>query len=190
MPRQELAEAVNACLAAKGERARREAALDANHVGKLERGEHRWPNDLRREAFRHILDAATDAELGFHIIRGLSSPTAHAAQPPAGDGMAGVWPVDAGSDAQPARADAATAEAAAFDAPADIARRTQRIDATNVDPATAIRLDRLAEAAVAAYITRPPGDRPTAGTAAPTGGRAPHRSSASGSEAAVVPGRG
>jgi hypothetical protein len=28
--------------------------------------------------------------------------------------MAGLWPADAGSDAQPARADAQTAEAAAF----------------------------------------------------------------------------
>jgi hypothetical protein len=89
MSRQELADAVNACLAGKDERAQREATLDANHIGKLERGEHRWPNDLRREAFRHVLDAATDAELGFFVIRGLSVPAAQAAQPPAGnDGMA------------------------------------------------------------------------------------------------------
>jgi hypothetical protein len=144
MSRQELAEAVNACLAGKGERAGREATLDANHIGKLERGEHRWPNDLRREAFRHVLDADTDAELGFYIIRGLGFPAAQAAQPPAGnDGMAGVWPADAGSDDRPARADDQTAEAAAFDAPADIARRTQRIDATNVDPAFGQRLRHL-----------------------------------------------
>jgi transcriptional regulator with XRE-family HTH domain len=57
--------------------------------------------------------------------------------------MAGVWPADAGSDAQPARADAQTVEAAAFDAPADIARRTPRIAATNVDPAFGQRLRRL-----------------------------------------------
>jgi hypothetical protein len=156
MSRQELAEAVNAWLAGAGERAQREATLDANHIGKLERGEHRWPNDLRREAFRQVLDAATDAELGFYIIRGLSFPAAHAAQPQAGnDGTAGVWPADAGPDAQPARADAATVEAAAFDAPADIARRTQRIDATNVDPATVVGLDRLAEAAIVAYDRTP-----------------------------------
>jgi hypothetical protein len=98
MPRQELAEAVNAWLAGEGGRARREAALDADHVGKLQRGEHRWPTDLRREG---------------------------------------------------------TVEAAAFDAPAGIARRAQRIDATDVGPATAVGLGRLAEAAVAAYDHTP-----------------------------------
>jgi len=72
MSRQELADAVNAYLAGKdGGRYRHEATLDANHVGKLERGEHRWPNDVRREAFRHVLSAATDTELGFYIIRGV-----------------------------------------------------------------------------------------------------------------------
>ena len=77
MSRQELADAVNAYLAGKDhERCQREATLDANHIGKLERGEHRWPNDPRREAFRHVLEAATDAELGFWIIRGLDSESA------------------------------------------------------------------------------------------------------------------
>jgi hypothetical protein len=37
MSRQELAEAVNACLAGKDEHAQWEATLDANHIGKLER---------------------------------------------------------------------------------------------------------------------------------------------------------
>jgi hypothetical protein len=77
MSRQELADAVNAYLAGKDdERHQREATLDANHIGKLERGEHRWPNDPRREAFRHVLKAATDAELGFRIIRGQHSESA------------------------------------------------------------------------------------------------------------------
>jgi hypothetical protein len=67
-----LADAVNAYLAGKDdERYQCEATLDANHIGKLERGEHRWPNDPRREAFRHVLKAATDAELGFYIMRGM-----------------------------------------------------------------------------------------------------------------------
>jgi len=80
MSRQEEADAVNAYLAGKDdERYRREATLDANHIGKLERGEHRWPNDPRREAFRHVLQAATDAELGFWITRGM--PLAAAAVP-------------------------------------------------------------------------------------------------------------
>jgi tetratricopeptide (TPR) repeat protein len=77
MSRQELADAVNAYLAPMDES---EATLDANHIGKLERGAHRWPNDLRREAFRHVLEASTDSELGFHIIRGL--PNVAPAEPP------------------------------------------------------------------------------------------------------------
>lgn len=73
MSRQDLADAVNAYLARKDHR---EATLDANYVGKLERGDHRWPNDLRREAFRHVLNVASDTDLGFHIIRGLRSEPA------------------------------------------------------------------------------------------------------------------
>jgi hypothetical protein len=68
MSRQELADAANAYIARFDEG---EATLDANHIGKLERGVHRWMNDLRREAFRHVLGAARDAELGFYIIRGI-----------------------------------------------------------------------------------------------------------------------
>src|SRR5262245_43634070 len=77
MSRQELADAVNAYLAGKDEeRYQREATLDAHHIGKLERGEHRWPNDVRREGFRHVLKAATDTDLGFYIVRGLRSESA------------------------------------------------------------------------------------------------------------------
>jgi tetratricopeptide (TPR) repeat protein len=74
MSRQELADAANAYLAGHDhERWRAEASLDALQIGKLERGEHRWPNDIRRDAFRHVLNAETDAELGFYIIRGSHS---------------------------------------------------------------------------------------------------------------------
>jgi hypothetical protein len=66
MSRQELAEQVNAYL---WKQHKRRTNLDENDVGLLERGENRWPGKLRREAFRNILDAATDAELGFYIIR-------------------------------------------------------------------------------------------------------------------------
>jgi len=66
MSRQELAEAVNAHLWQEHEYRSR---LDANYVGKLERGEHRWPTDRHREGFRAVLGAATDADLGFYIIR-------------------------------------------------------------------------------------------------------------------------
>jgi tetratricopeptide (TPR) repeat protein len=82
MSRQELADGVNAYLASKDdERYQREATLDANHIGKLERGEHRWLNDMRREAFRHVLKAATDTELGFYITRGLRSASAEPPEP-------------------------------------------------------------------------------------------------------------
>ncbi|MFG1845246.1 transcriptional regulator [Micromonospora carbonacea] len=67
MSRQEVAEAVNAYLwATYGTR----TSLDANHVGKLERGEHRWPKPATREAFRAVLKASRDADLGFYITRG------------------------------------------------------------------------------------------------------------------------
>lgn len=67
MSRQELAEAVNAYL---WRRHQRRASLDENYIGKLERGGHRWPQDLYREAFRVVLQVETDAQLGFFIIRG------------------------------------------------------------------------------------------------------------------------
>lgn len=70
MSRQELADAVNTYLAGTDPS---EATLDANHIGKLERGHHRWPSHLRRKAFRHVLRVAADGELGFYIIRGLRS---------------------------------------------------------------------------------------------------------------------
>ncbi|GAA3883293.1 hypothetical protein GCM10022243_54980 [Saccharothrix violaceirubra] len=40
-------------------------AVDANHVGKWERGAFRWPAAYYRNALRTVLDVGTDAELGF-----------------------------------------------------------------------------------------------------------------------------
>jgi len=100
--RQELADAVNAYLAGKDER---EANLDANHIGKLERGDHRWPNDLRREAFRHVLKVATDGELGFYIIRGLRSESVATAEEWSSDPAAATGapadPADGAVDRRP-----------------------------------------------------------------------------------------
>lgn len=70
MSRQELAEAVNAYL---WDTYREKENLTENDIGKLERGVTRWPGERRREAFRAILHANTDDELGFYIIRGLNS---------------------------------------------------------------------------------------------------------------------
>ncbi|MFV2084993.1 hypothetical protein [Micromonospora sp. LOL_021] len=71
MSRQELAEAVNNYL---WDKHRRRVALDDTYVGKLERGRHRWPQALYREAFRAVLGVASDKELGFYIVRSSSSP--------------------------------------------------------------------------------------------------------------------
>lgn len=67
MSRQELAEAVNAYLY---EHAGRRFAIHAGYIGKLERGEHRWPAAHTRTALRAVLGRDTDAELGFYIIQG------------------------------------------------------------------------------------------------------------------------
>lgn len=72
MSRAELAEAVNAWLYA---RTRQVFTLDANHVGKWERGENRWPRQCYRDALRAILEVKRDAELGFFVTRCYDHPT-------------------------------------------------------------------------------------------------------------------
>jgi len=66
MSRRELADLINAHIAARGIGY---LCIDANHIGKFERGEHIWPQRDYREALRAILGAASDAELGFHTRR-------------------------------------------------------------------------------------------------------------------------
>ncbi len=62
MSRQEMADQLNAYLfRVTG----REFGIDANYVGKLERGVIRWPQKLYRDAFRAVLGVSTDRELGF-----------------------------------------------------------------------------------------------------------------------------
>jgi hypothetical protein len=68
MSRQELADAVNAAAFADTGRV---SVVSANYVGKLESGVHRWPNAVTRRAFRAVLGAELDADLGFFIIRGV-----------------------------------------------------------------------------------------------------------------------
>lgn len=60
--RQELAEAVNAQVYRLTEKV---TEIDANHIGKWERGDIRWPAAHYRQALRHILDIDSDIELGF-----------------------------------------------------------------------------------------------------------------------------
>ncbi|MGH3888511.1 MAG: XRE family transcriptional regulator [Pseudonocardiaceae bacterium] len=62
LSRQELAELVNAYI---WDHYQKMVALDAGHLGKLERGIIRWPSKLYREALRATLGVSTDAALGF-----------------------------------------------------------------------------------------------------------------------------
>ncbi|MGH3831012.1 MAG: XRE family transcriptional regulator [Pseudonocardiaceae bacterium] len=62
LSRRALAELANAWI---WEHHKTVTSLDANHVGKIERGLVRWPSKLCRDAFRAILGAPTDAALGF-----------------------------------------------------------------------------------------------------------------------------
>lgn len=62
MSRRELAEAVNAWL---WETTGKRFDLDAHAVARYERGAVRWPGAHYRAGLRHVLGAATDAELGF-----------------------------------------------------------------------------------------------------------------------------
>ncbi|MEV6695297.1 XRE family transcriptional regulator [Micromonospora sp. NPDC051196] len=43
--------------------------VDFRWVGKLERGEHRWPSEERRAALRMVLGTVTDVDLGLYIPR-------------------------------------------------------------------------------------------------------------------------
>ncbi|MGW3471557.1 hypothetical protein ACWDKQ_24565 [Saccharopolyspora sp. NPDC000995] len=62
LSRAELAEQVNDWLAKHIERA---GALDANYLAKIERGAVRYPGHEYRAAFRAVLAASTDEEIGF-----------------------------------------------------------------------------------------------------------------------------
>lgn len=62
MTQRELAELVNRYV---WDRFGQMVEVDDNYVGKLERGVIRWPNRRYREAFRAILGASRDADLGF-----------------------------------------------------------------------------------------------------------------------------
>lgn len=63
--------------------------LDANYIGKLERGVIRWPRKACRDALHAILGTHTDAQLGFRgRRRPRATPTTSAAQgPPAAKGQ-------------------------------------------------------------------------------------------------------
>jgi hypothetical protein len=43
--------------------------VDETDIGRLKRGENRWPGRQRREAFRAVLQVAADHEIGFYVRR-------------------------------------------------------------------------------------------------------------------------
>ena len=78
LSRHELAERVNDHVR---EQTGRDGALDANYIGKLERGVITWPREHYRAGFRAVLGAATDRDLGF------SRPVHHRSAPVEGVAM-------------------------------------------------------------------------------------------------------
>ena len=86
MSRTELADAVNVALD-QLHPGRDLAAhyVDPRWVGKLERGEHRWPSRERRAALRKVLGAAADADLGLYSPR--RTPPGGAAPDAGNDGL-------------------------------------------------------------------------------------------------------
>lgn len=78
MSRRELADLINAHLA---DRDIGYLRIDADHIGRFERGEHIWPQRAYRDALRAILGAASDAELGFHTRHDQPAATAKREHP-------------------------------------------------------------------------------------------------------------
>ncbi len=66
MSRAELAEAVNEYVWHTTQK--RYTALDPQAIGRYERGEIQWPTAVYRTAFRTVLGAQTDSDLGFYPI--------------------------------------------------------------------------------------------------------------------------
>lgn len=92
MSRQELAEAVNAYLWTTYQS---HDTVDQGAVGAYERGEVRWPGRRRREAFRAVLGATSDHQLGFYIGKTpqpTAAPAAAAGPSPAGKTADPGWP--------------------------------------------------------------------------------------------------
>ncbi|WP_428961624.1 hypothetical protein [Micromonospora fluostatini] len=68
MSRQEVAEAVNAWV---WEHQGRRVYLGGAYIGKLERGEHRWPVAHVRAGLRGVFGVTNDASIGLYVIYGL-----------------------------------------------------------------------------------------------------------------------
>jgi hypothetical protein len=94
MSRQELAETVNTYL---WRQHRISENLSAEDIGRIERGQTRWPRKWRRVGCRAVLGAACDTDLGFYFHR----TTPARAEPP-GEADAGYEPGECPSGRRPA----------------------------------------------------------------------------------------
>ncbi|MDG4749927.1 hypothetical protein O7630_03135 [Micromonospora sp. WMMD718] len=72
MSRQEIAEAVNAWI---WEHQKRRTHLDGAYIGKLERGEVRWPLAHVRAGLRGVFGADDDASIGLYVVYGAGRST-------------------------------------------------------------------------------------------------------------------
>ncbi|RNL87703.1 hypothetical protein EFE23_26695 [Micromonospora solifontis] len=72
MSRQEVAEAVNAWI---WEHQQQRTHLDGAYIGKLERGEVRWPLTHVRAGLRGVFGADDDASIGLYVVYGAGRPT-------------------------------------------------------------------------------------------------------------------
>ncbi|WP_213454680.1 hypothetical protein [Rhizomonospora bruguierae] len=77
MSRQEVAEAVNTWI---WEHQRQRAYLDSRYIGKLERGESRWPASYVRAGLRGVFGVDDDAAIGLYVIYGSGRTTPEAVE--------------------------------------------------------------------------------------------------------------
>ena len=89
LSREELADQVNLYI---WNNHRQRVEIDAGYIGKLERGVIRWPGSRYREAFRAVLEAPTDTDLGFRATRRTTTKLPEANEEPAGIDAAGELP--------------------------------------------------------------------------------------------------
>ncbi|WP_141714064.1 hypothetical protein [Micromonospora inyonensis] len=110
MSRQELAEAVNAWLY---EHTGRQTDIASRYIGRLERGDTRWPSAHYRTALRAVLAKASDAELGFFVIQGHAKDHDKSV---VGQAPATEWP-DVAADVCPASSPAVATDQGADSGP-------------------------------------------------------------------------
>ncbi|WBB82139.1 hypothetical protein O7606_12670 [Micromonospora sp. WMMD882] len=73
------------------------SVIDARYIDKLERAEHRWLFEPYRTALRKVLDRATNADLGFFVVKGHAQDPEVSPEEPGPGGWTSVAPgADAG----------------------------------------------------------------------------------------------